>query len=386
MPDPEPVIDPSELSGYLVSRGWRREGIWRGAGVWELESSGRLLIPDHREYQDDGELLAEAVRKLAGYEERPEQELLLDIAEPMVDSQYFRTHPEVPSGIIPLPSGVKALNGVHVLMSTAARTVEEGPRLLFEGRRSGPVENFLQRVMLGAARPGSYVLTARVPVTAPGQPQLSLWENGKADGAAGIRPAGISGRAVLLRLFQAVGAARVAAGQVIDRRATERQERLDVFDDSVEQGVSANLCRALGDLGGSSKDRPFEIGFAWARGLPAQEPGEPIAFTGPMAAILSRAGDELERLAKSGHARIIGEVETLNMRAGEEPRIKIVGEFLSDAREPYRRALWVIVSRGQYDQAIEAQRVGSRIDAEGRMVTVHRRRELQPERFEIRRQ
>jgi hypothetical protein len=387
MPDPEPAIDPSELSGYLASRGWRREGSWRGAGVWELETSGRLLIPDHREFEDDSELLAEAVRKLAGYEERPERELLLDIAEPMVDSQYFRTHPETPSGTIPLPSGVKALNGVHLLMSTAARTVEEGPRMFFEGRRSGPVENFLQRVMLGAARPGSYVLTARVPVAAPEQPQLSLWGgNGQADRAAGGRPPRIPGRAVLSGLYRAVGAARTAAGQVIERRAAEGQERLDVFDDSVEQGVSANLCRALGDLGGSARDRPFEIGFAWARGLPAQEPNEPVAFSGPMASVLSRAADELERLAKSGHAQITGEVETLNMRAGEEPRIKVVGEFRSGTREPYRRALWVIVSRGQYDQAIEAQRAGWWIDAEGRMVTVHRRRELRPERFDVRRQ
>lgn len=386
MPEPEAAIDPSKLSGYLLSRGWRREGSWRGACVWELESSGRLLIPGHREYQDDGELLAEAVRKLAGFEERPERELLLDIAEPMVDSQYFRMHPETPSGTIPLPSGVKALNGVHLLMSTAARTVEEGPRSLFEGRRSNPVENFLHRIILGTALPGSYVLTARVPVTIPDQPQLSLWEEGKSHGAADTRPVGIPGRAVLSRLHQAVGAARAAAEQVVEGRVAEGQERLDVFDDSVEQGVSANLCKALADLGGSSKDRPFEIGFAWARGLPARETDEPITFTGPMADILSRAADELERLAKSGHARIVGEVETLNMRAGEEPRIKVVGQFWTDGREPFRRALWVIVSRGQYDQAIDAQRAGWQIDAEGRMVTVHRRREMRPERFNIQRQ
>lgn len=381
MPEPEAAIDPSELSGYLASRGWRREGSWRGAGVWELESSGRLLVPDRREYQDDGELLAEAVRKLAAYEARPERDLLLDIAEPMVDSQYFRTHPATPSGTIPLPSGVKALNGVHLLMSTAARTVAEGPRMLFEGRRSSPVESFLHRVTLGAARPGSYILTTRVTVAAPRQPQLSLWEDGK---VADRRPE-VSGRAVMSRLNQAVDAAQAAARQVIDRQGTDGRERLDVFDDSVEQGVSANLCKALADLGGFSKDLPFEIGFAWARGLPRQESGDPIAFTGPIASILSRAGDELERLAKSGHAQIIGEVETLNMRTGEEPRIKIVGEFRGDRREPYQRALWVIVSRSQYDQAIEAQRAGWRVDAEGRLVTARRRREMRPERFDIRR-
>ena len=75
----------------------------------------------------------------------------------------------------------------------------------------------------------------------------------------------------------------------------------------------------------------------------------------------------------------------MSIRAGEEPKIELVGDFWTDSREVYQRALWVIVSRSQYDEAIEAQRAGWLIDAEGRMVTVSPRREMRPERFEIRR-
>ena len=378
MPEPTASVDPADLSEYLASRGWRREGSFRGAGVWELESSGRLLIPDHREYQDDGELLQAAVRKLAVYEERPEQDLLLDITEPMVDSQYFRTHPDTPSGTIPLLSGVRAVQGIQELMKNAARTVEDGPQMLFEGRRSGLVDRFLHQVTLGTARPGSYVLTARVPVAVPAPPQLSLW--GEEQPQAEQRE--LPGRAVLAQLSQAVAAARTAADQVLERRPGGGPERLDAFDNYVGQGVSANLCKALADLGGHDRDRPFEIGFRWARGLPGAEPRQPSAFTGRMAGILFRAGDELEQLAKSGHTRITGEVETLNMR-GDERRIKVVGELRSRGGESFHRALWVIVSPGQYDRATEAQRAGWRIDAEGRLVTVHRRREMRPDRFDV---
>jgi len=381
MTEPSALIDPSELNSYLTSRGWRREGSWRGAGVWALESSGRLLVPDLVEFSDDNELVAEAVRKLAGLEERSQREVLQDIAEPMVDSQYFRTHPETPPGTTPLPSGVRALNGVHALMSTAARTTEEGPRLLFEGRRSATVDDFLHRVILGTARPGSYVFTARVPSIASDPAQLSLWEGDKAS----IRQAQLPGRVVLAQLCHAVEAAQTTARQALDLRASEGRERLDSFDEQVDQGISANLCRALGDLGGYARDQPFEIGFSWARGLPSQEPTEPVAFSGPMSAILSRAADDLERLAKSGHARIVGQVETLNLRTGEEPKIKVVGDFRPGGREAYQRALWVIVSRSQYEEAIQAQRAGWWIDAEGRMVTANRRREMRPTRFDIRR-
>jgi hypothetical protein len=376
MPEPELAIDPSELTGYLASRGWRREGSWRGAGVWALESSGRLLIPDHREFQDDGELLADAVRKLAGYEERPEGELLLDIEEPMVDSQFFRMYPEAPSGTTSLPSGVKAVQGIQELMKTAARTVEEGPQMLFERRSSRDVETFLDTIMLGSATPGSYILTARVPVAAPYQPQLGLWELSTAP----RRPGGVTGRAVLSRLHEAIAAARDAAKIV-----AQGHEGPDVFDDRIAAGISANLCKALADLGGQSRDHAFDIGFTWARGLPGHEPTEPVSFTGSMAAALARAGDSLERLAKSGRGRIIGRVETLNLSQGESPRIKVVGEFRAEDGEPVHRSLWVIVSMGQYNRAIEAQRVGWRVDAEGRLVTANRRREMIPDRFDIHR-
>jgi hypothetical protein len=379
MPEPDALIESSELRGYLASKGWRREGDWRGAGVWELESSGRLLIPDHREYQDDGELLSEAVRKLAGYERRPEQELLLDISDPMVDSLYFRTFPQTPSGTTPLPSGLKAVQGIHDLMATAARTFEEGPQMLFERRRSRRVDRFLHTITLGSARPGSYVLTARVPVRVPQQesPQSELWLTSGTPQRRGALP----GRDVVSEFHQATLTAYAAAARVAGGN-----DRLDVFDEGVERGISANLCRALADLGGHAKDRPFEIGFSWARGLPGQEPSEPIAFTGSMASVLSRAAEDLERMAKSGRAQITGHVETLNISPGEEPKIKIVGEFHSESGEPVQRSLWVIVSRDDYDRAIEAQRAGYSLEVEGRLVTVsRRRRELRPSRFDIHR-
>jgi hypothetical protein len=373
--NPLPVVDPSELSGYLASKGWHRDGTWRGAGVWSLESSGQLLIPDRFEYQDDGELIREAVQKLAAYENRAEQELLLDITEPMVDTQFFRTQPDAPSGTISLPSGLKVAQGLYRLLNTAARTAEKGPRLLYEGRSSSLVDSFLHRVLLGTARPGSYVLTARVPVSALVQPpQLELFEQPETEG----RARGLDGRNVVLTLERAIRAGWMAASQV-----THAQARLDVFDDYISEGVSANLCKALGELGGYFKDRPVEIGFTWARGLPGPVSAQPVSFSGSMVSALAQAGNELESLAKSGEAQITGQVETLNLSPNEPPRIKIVGQLRAETQTITRRALWVIVSLSEYDQAIAAQREGWRIEAVGRLITAQRRLEMRPSRFTV---
>ena len=114
MTEPALAVDPSDLNGYLESAGWRR-GTSRGALVWALEPGRRLIVPERREYEDDDELLVEAVRSLASVEDRPELDVVPDISEPLVDAQFYRMQPDTPSGTIPLPAGLKAVQSVHDL-------------------------------------------------------------------------------------------------------------------------------------------------------------------------------------------------------------------------------------------------------------------------------
>jgi hypothetical protein len=162
--------------------------------------------------------------------------------------------------------------------------------------------------------------------------------------------------------------------------------RMDAFYEGVQQGVSANLCRALADLGGVRRNQRFEIGFTWARGLPGQEMAGPASFTPSMVVVLENAGQELEHLAKSGQGRITGQVENLYLSPGEQPRIKVVGDLVYESGSHLpRRSLWVTVSMEQYDQAYDAQRQGWLIDVEGRLHTTQRRLEMHPSRFEVHR-
>lgn len=369
MTSPAPVLSAAEISSYLRSKGWQRDGDWRGAGIWRLGNQARLLVPEQGQRDDDEELILDAVRKIAKYEQRPEIDVRLDITEPMVDAQYFTVHPDAPPGSIPLPSGLRTVNGIHDLIKTAATTVENGPHLLFDRRRSSRVEEFLQRVLLGAAIPGSYVLTARIPAEPPGQ--QPLFEVG-----AGQE---FSGRAVAIQLHTAAQAARNAAERVLGE-----QQEFSTFYDVFEQGVSANLCRALGDLGGQRRDRPFEIGFAWARGLEVQDRPQEIRFTDAMPRVLAKAGDELAALARGRTAQITGEITDLHDRRGEPSRIKVAGQLRVHGAEDFpRRSIWVVLSAGDYDIAIEAHRRGHSVEASGRLNSSGRRLELHADSFRV---
>ncbi len=386
MTEPGMAVDPAHLNGYLASMGWRREGTSRGALLWQLEPDCTLIVPERREFVDDDQLLIQAVRRLAAFEERPEPDVVLDISEPMVDSQFYRMHPDTPSGTIPLPAGLTAVRAVHDLMRATAIMTEQGPQLLIEGRRSAVVDSFLRSVSLGSARPGSYVLTSRVPVggSAPADADLQLdLLTAPLQETAGARDR-LAGREVVSALHRAVQVAHAIAARVL-----RAQSQFSDFYDAVEQGLSANLCRALADLGSFGRRQPagyraFEIGFAWARGMPSEEPSDPVSFSENMVGLLARAGDELAEVARSGWARIVGRVETFHEGIEEQQRIRIFGELRTEKGEVLgHRSIWVTVSTAQYEAAWEAQRHGWDMTVEGRLGTSRRRLQMEPSRIEV---
>lgn len=352
MTSPDVAITAGELSSYLQSKGWQLDGEWRGSRVWRLEERTRLLVPLHAEYDDAGELIEQAITKIAKYEDRPERDVRLDIAEPMTDTQYFRMHPETPTGMIPLSAGLKAVRSIHNLVKAAGAVVETGPQLIYERYRSTQLENFLRRVMLGSAAPGSYILTARFPQLASQRTDLT-------------------GRAVSSSLHAALLAAHGAAAQALEDSSQQRS--LQAFYGAVNSGVSANLCRALADLGGDDKNRPFEIGFGWARDLPADasELAElRFAFTAAMPAIFEQAGEELAALARSGTAQITGRVMELQEQPGGRHRVQVQGQLRVETENRIRRrAIWVVVDSEQHETAIAAYRNQNVVEVTGRLST-----------------
>ena len=364
----EPDVGIRDVRSYLASKGWQQDGDWRGASVWRLGERARLLVPSRPEYDDADQLIEEAIAKIARYEARPELDVWRDIAEPMVDAQYFRMHPDAPTGSIPLPAGVKATAGILALLRAAASVTEHGAPLLIERRRSQRVDAFLHEVLLGSAVPGSYILTTRMPATPVGAQQLEIFEDARE----------FSGRAIITQLQTALEAAWSAAQRVI-----RNDSELDTFYTAAESGVSANLCRALADLGGEKRDRPFEIGFSWARGVPGQESAPEIAFSDSMPAVLNRAAGELEALARQGTASIVGIITDLHDEPNDPARIKVKGDLRTPGQGRFpRRSIWIALSRGDYDIAIEAHQHGRYVQAIGELATTGRL-ELTARDFEV---
>ncbi|MGH3734224.1 MAG: hypothetical protein ACRDT6_01140 [Micromonosporaceae bacterium] len=304
----------------------------------------------------------ELLHTLSKAEERSPGEIAEDISSPEMDTAYVRTFPaDLPSGYISLNAGLRVIQGVRGMLEAAGRVEVEGVRPAFSGTRPPGVVRVLDEVTLGPSKSGSYILPLRVSVQRPDQSEIFDAET---------LPLA---RRMLLRLLSALTAAHAATMSV------RADNDYSAFDETVDAGVSANLCRSLSDLAGLERREPFEVGFRWGRALPSPLAAATITFPEGAGSLVFEVAKQLERLAAGGEASIRGVIEGLH----DEPygndrwRIRVRGELIAEAGgiDP-RRPVWVRLGRLDYERAIEAHRERRTVRAQGSLELRQRRVEL----------
>ena len=368
---PRPTVE--DIRSYLRHSGWRREPrTWHDASIWANADGYEILVPPSDDLVDADLRVREILSVLTAVERRPGDEIAHDIGAPFADTQSFRTFPDgLPTGFTSLPVGLRGLQGVRDLVCAAARNVVEGPLPAYPGGTPPAVAGLLHRVQLGPSRPGSYVLTVRVPLNGPpdGSPDGSPAGRGAQPAAAPL------GRQVTRRLYDAVAAVRMASA-----RATE--DDLTPFDETVAAGVSANLCEAMSGLAGRERRQPFEIAFRWGRGVASDVPAGILRFSTGTGVVISAAATRLRRLGASGDAAVTGVVESLHDQAQSKDRwrVKVRGDLTTrtgQAGGATVRTVWVrLGGQEPYDQAISAHKTKQRVRAQGVLAALKGRIEL----------
>ncbi len=309
---------------------------------------------------------------LAAAEQRPADDIVVDINAPLDDVQSFRTFPDgMPPGCTPLEAGIRALHGVQRMIGIAARTAIEGPLADVAGRTPLAAGDLLQRVRLGPGRPGSYVFTVRVPVDTPSPP---------ADTALQAPSAEPLGRQVARQLHEAITAANAAAAQAA-------LDDLTAFDDTVTAGVSANFCLALSVLAGRQHEQAFDISFRWSPGLRAGLPADTVHFSDGAGQIIRSAAQRLRQIRVSGPAEVAGFVESLHDQpeTADRWRVKVRGDLTMRGGTAFGRTIWVrLDGQASYDRAIAAHQAQHLVRVRGDL-SVHGRVELVTDsaRFEV---
>ncbi len=380
MTTPQRVAD---MATYLAATGWRRRPeTWREASLWQGPDGYEVLVPARDGLDDAAERTWELLQTLAKVEGRSPDAIAEDIASPETDAPYIRTFPsDLPSGHIGLTAGVRAIEGVRGLLEAAGRAELESVQPRYTGRVPSAVREVVEAVALGPSRPGSYILPLRISVKRDAQWALLTPLSDKVTPHHDDEAIPLA-RRVLVRLCNAVYAVRQAVMQV--REGGD----YSAFDATVGEGVSANLCQSLSDLGGLRRSAPFEIGFRWARDLPSTLAATTVSFPEGSGMVAYEAAKQLERLAAGGEAQIVGEIEGLHdePRGVDRWRIRVRGQLYAEGGgiDPHR-PVWVRLSQLDYERAIEAHREHRTVRARGRLELSQRRVELSthPGGFEV---
>ncbi|WP_112133732.1 hypothetical protein [Glycomyces dulcitolivorans] len=349
-------VDPEVLVSYLKAQRWNAVATWRGTTVWERgPESDQVLLPQEPHSPSGQKLLSRAVGDIAVIEDRPVSTLLAELAQPRADTQRFRLLPATPSGTIPLSHGRKAIEAIYQVLRDGARTAFEGPSLFHRERPNEAVGALLDRVQLCLTEPGSYIFATKIC-----EPP-STSEDSLANLLAELvpEPEGPSDHQVAVDLQAAVVKAHGVATTLAENGR---------IPNPAEQGVSGNLCKALSDLGGEDRSRPFDIAFTWGFGHTRQPASVPLHFTDRMAAELHTFGMRLERLSRTGPAVVRGRVISLHIEElTNRRRIQIKG-VASREDEQEELTLWVFITEEDFELAVAAHRDNRNVQVEGEIV------------------
>ena len=326
------AISPAALSAYARNAGWRQvETYGAHSDVYVAEELPEVILPRTDRLGDYASVVSRLITIFAEAAGRDELSLYHDLVTADRDVVRARVT-EADDGSLTLNHGVELIAGVRDLILAAACSLRE-PQPLYRLGANREANDLLDRIRLGQTEQGSFVVTLLTPPVSP--PLHAVFEE-DVDFDAPIE------RQMTRRLIEALAETR---------EATERASAGDesAFAESVDKGVSANLCESLARL-----VDPFpalDISVAWARTRPISPPQEVLRFARADAAILNEAARRFRDREPRPDTRLFGTVQRL--RREEEAGGTI---YLWTSIDGKNRSVAVVLKRSDYDRAVQAHK------------------------------
>ena len=255
------------------------------------------------------------------------------------------------SSRLPLAVAPAVFKAAHDVTISAANAVRR--RRHFYKKWTNEVHEFARQAEVGQTEPGSYVVRVLCPLTRVPEPQLQLSEETP------------FGRHVTETLNHALSASLLAS-----RRAITSGD-LAVFDETVEVGVSSNLCRALASVRGPVATT-LEVQLRWAQLRGQEQPtGGRYFFGADTLEVLRSAADHLRDLEEETieNQTVYGFVTKCERGADASSGSIVVQGWLNDGEEHGRVNCRASLSGETYVAAVRAHAERRFVAIEG---TVHR--------------
>lgn len=354
-------ITPGDISLYLQGHGWNEEIVNNFLAVWSHASVDQeLYVPRRKDAVDYFTQLAILLRLLSEFENRDPIQVSSDMRFTGADVIRLRIDTTVlDRGTIGFTKGAEIIYESERMLTAAARSAVH-PQNFFEGRPPAEVSAYMETTRLAQTEPGSYVFTIVSPVTYHRPAQLTL-------DAPVPKP---FARKVTETLSKSLRAIRGTA------RYHERSLG-EVFEDLVDEGVSANLCETLAVIATTSHDRAIEISFSWSPKAETDEPLEdgpttrvivPPMITPELAAMAKhlkaiepKPGFEVTGVVVRLSDQELGEGFDLALRGNIEGKERLLALELTEEERAVASTAWsthrTVFTRGTLDKRFRPYRL-----------------------------
>jgi hypothetical protein len=285
------------LRRYLRTRGWltvdhpnQRLELFQTTPD-ETGDYASVVLPKSTELRDAGELINEAVRLIADYEDSPIERILDSILRWSLDilrARFLKLLGYEDS--LPLGVASEAISGLREFIGYAAYT-QVDPRPFFD--RAGAISaEFASRCKFGHTFEGSFGITIECPITVT--PQLGL---------EGLHPDIPLERQVFERVAHGLKTLSEAIGR----------DSIEPLLSGFHTGFNANMCRTLAEIYEKLDGRRVEYDLRWSPELPTplEKNWKPVLFEGRAYDFARIAAAELEKTEVFPDSKIEGRIVVL---------------------------------------------------------------------------
>ncbi len=342
-------VSPAMLRAYLEAHGWVHEQTWRNRIlVWSNTHHAQapeILMPLREQSDAYAVRISEVVALLADIEGRSQLDVYYDLIGAGADVIRLRPLNGVGQSGWTLADRVDFLTRARDLVMSAARAAERPGQLVYRGRASGVVTDYVRGVRPLPGYETGPELTLHSPVTAGYGVQLDMGDTVRAPFP---RRATIALNGGLREADRK--AAAVLGGEKIS----------DVFAEAASPGVSANLCDAVAAL--ARRGHGIGVSLSWAAVRPAGASDGEFVFAESAADVFAAGAELLRQNSPFPDAHVTGEIVRLDRQSPAKFDGKAVVLYQLDDRPV---ALQVQFDMADRDEVLRAFRDGIAIGLDG---------------------
>lgn len=336
------AISPGALSAYARASGWGKVGTYGAhSDVYTAQGLPELILPRTQRLGDYTSVVSQLIAIFARVAERDEISLYNDLLTANRDVVRVRVG-ESEDGSLSIDSGVALIGGSRDMLVAVACSLRE-PQPLYRAGANREAIDLLSQVRLAQTEHGSFVVAIWTPIVPPPFPGL-FPECVETEADQPVQ------RRLTRRLTEALDATR---------SATESATEDTGWVETIEKGVSANLCEALARL--ISPFPTLDVSVTWARTRPTASAQDVIRFAQADAPILLEAARMFRSREPKPDVHLFGFVRRLGR---DETQVDgAIG--LSTSLGGRQVSVTITLKHSDYERAIQAHRDRSLVGIQG---------------------